>query len=620
MATLKELQVALRNADAAGDAQAAQMFADEIRRQTGIDRNNPAEGMSPLERGLAGAGKAMTDIGRGAGQLLREGIETVSPPDRRGTSFADKMGLPTREDIDYSRKLDQPLMNTTAGTVGNIGGSVVSALPMMMIPGANTIGGGALMGAAQGMMQPVGTADSRLQNAAIGGVLGGAIPAAVKTGKIAKAAFIDPITESGRAKIVGKLLRRASANPEEAIQNLETLKGATAGFQPTAGQASKDAGLASLERTAKAIQPSEFADIESSQQAALVNALRGVAGTSEQKAAAEAAREQATNALYQQAKGSTFMATPEFQALMERPSMQAAAQEAANLAKERGQSFVMNNARPQSSSLILDAAGNPMQTAVDAAPAQYAGQAMHDLKMGLDTALKDPSRGFVEAKRQAGNATRQDFLNMLEEQIPAYKQARETYSAMSKPINQQEIGQALYERFVPALADNAAVPFKSRADALAQALRNGDKLAKQVTGMKNAKLSEIMSPEQMATLEGVVSDSQLRAAAQNAGRGVGSDTVQKLAMSNLVNEAGVPSWISSIARVPGGYAKALGNMLYGSSDEEMRNLLATTLRNPEMTAEALKKAGVPPSEAAKWLRLSGQATALSVPAILQGQE
>src|SRR6185369_2813800 len=172
----------------------------------------------------------------------------------------------------------------------------------------------------------------------------------------------------------------------------------------------------------------------------------------------------------------------------------------------------------------------------------------------------------------------------------------------------------------PALADTGGVPFKSRADALAQALRNGDQLAKNVTGMKSATLKNIMTPEQIGSLEGIVSDAAMRAAAQNAGRGVGSDTVQKMSMSNLINEAGLPSWIGSIARVPGGYAKAAGNFLYGQSDEAMRNILADTLRDPQKAAEALRNAGVPPSKIAEILRVGAQGSAFSVPAIIQGQQ
>lgn len=594
MADLAQLETALRNADAAGDAEAAQMLAGEIRRRrvaiTPAKASDPTEGMSTTDKFLAGAGKAFVDVGRGAGQLLRAGV---------GESMGNRMGLPTDADIEESRRLDAPLMRTGAGTAGNITGAVASALPAVMIPGANTIGGAALIGAAQGALQPVGAQDSRLQNIGTGAAFGAVVPGVVKAGKVAKAALIDPITDAGRNRIVAKALRRAASDPEQAARNLSTRTAATPGFEPTAGQLADDAGIASLERAARAIQPAEFGAIDTSQQAALVNALRGVAGTPEQRAAAVAARESSAAPFYEAATKATFNPTPEFEALMQRPSMQAASRAASDLAAERGGTFGA--------------------TLPDGQPG-YTGQALHDLKMGLDTAIMDPQQGFMGAKKAAADATRNEFLSQLEAQIPAYGQARQTFAEMSKPISQQDIGQELYNRFVPALADANIVPHKTRADALAQALRNGDSLAKNVTGLKSATLEGIMTPEQMASIQGVVSDAAMRSAAETAGRGVGSDSIQKMAMSNLIHEAGLPSWIGSVARVPGGYLKAAGNFMYGQSDEAMRNILAESLRDPKKAAELLKESGISPSQYAEWLRMGAQGSAFALPGIIQGQQ
>src|SRR6185369_4416136 len=180
MADLAQLETALRNADAAGDSQAAQMIAAEIRRQRSAPVAQPAQqaaydptqGMSTSEKLLAGAGKAFVDLGRGAGQLARSALPE---------SAANRLGLPTAADIEESRRRDAPLMRTGAG-------SVAAALPTAFIPGANTIGGAALLGAAQGALQPVGEKDSRLQNIGTGALFGFAVPAAIKTAQIGKAA------------------------------------------------------------------------------------------------------------------------------------------------------------------------------------------------------------------------------------------------------------------------------------------------------------------------------------------------------------------------------------------------------------------------------------------------
>ena len=577
MATIRELQAALRNADAAGDAEAARALVAEINRQAGVVRNDPTEGMSGTEKFLAGAGKAFVDLGRGVGQIF---------------------GKVSTEEVDAARQRDAALMNTGAGTAGNITGAVASALPAAFLPGANTIAGGAAIGVIQGALQPVGADDNRLANAALGGAAGAFVPSAIKASKIGKAALIDPFTEKGKQRIVAGVLRRAASDPQQAAQNLATRTGRTPGFIPTVGQAADDQGLASLERTVRAVEPGAFGDVDVSQQSALVNALRGVAGTPEQRAAAVTARDAAAAPLYDAASGATIPADA-LESLMKRPSMQAAARAATDLAAERGGTFGT--------------------TLTDGTPA-YTGQALHDLKMGLDTAIMDPQQGFMGAKKAAADATRAEYLNLLESRIPEYGQARQVFAEMSKPINQQDIGKVLYERFVPALADNSSVPFKVRADSLAQALRNGDDLASSVTGMKNAKLANIMTPEQMGTLEGVVSDAQMRAAQQAAGRGVGSDTVQKMAMSNLVAEAGLPNWMASVGRVPGGMLRTVGDLAFSKNDETLRGILAETLRDPAAAAELLKKSGIPPSVYAEWLRTGAQAPALAIPAMVQGQQ
>lgn len=112
---------------------------------------SPIKGMSTTDKLLAGAGKAFTDLGRGAAQMV---------------------GFGSRENVDETKRLDAPLMNTKAGVVGNIGGNIAAAVPAAFIPGANTAVGATLVGAGLGALQPVGQDDSRLQNTLTSGALG----------------------------------------------------------------------------------------------------------------------------------------------------------------------------------------------------------------------------------------------------------------------------------------------------------------------------------------------------------------------------------------------------------------------------------------------------------------
>lgn len=126
---------------------------------------SPVDSMSFPQKFLAGMGKGMVDLGRGTGQML---------------------GLVDQKAIDEARKQDAPLMNTGAGIAGNIAGNVATAAPAMLIPGANGVLGASMVGGALNALQPTGSDESRLQNAALGALTAGG--AQYGLGKIAGAA------------------------------------------------------------------------------------------------------------------------------------------------------------------------------------------------------------------------------------------------------------------------------------------------------------------------------------------------------------------------------------------------------------------------------------------------
>lgn len=122
-------------------------YARALAQVRGSKKLDPISGMSTSEKVLAGVGGAMVDLGMGAGQMV---------------------GLVSPEDVAEKRKLDKPLLDTTAGTVGNVVGNVATAIPTAFIPGANTVKGAALIGAGLGALQPAESTGEVLGNTAIG--------------------------------------------------------------------------------------------------------------------------------------------------------------------------------------------------------------------------------------------------------------------------------------------------------------------------------------------------------------------------------------------------------------------------------------------------------------------
>lgn len=136
---------------------------------------DPTQGMSSADKFVAGVGKSFVDTGRGVYQL--------------GASLGHAAGLVSDEKmaqiqsgIDESKKLDAPLMNTTAGTVGDVVGQGTQFAAF----GPESIAANALVGGGLAAAQPVATGQSRLSNAAIGAAGAGAGAA---VGKVAGSAL-----------------------------------------------------------------------------------------------------------------------------------------------------------------------------------------------------------------------------------------------------------------------------------------------------------------------------------------------------------------------------------------------------------------------------------------------
>jgi hypothetical protein len=171
------LEQALIAADAAGDADAARQLAAAIRGMSLTPQPemdiSPTSGMSTFQRTAAGAGKFLADMGRGLPQaaldmFMAHPLGAGAKNDPLVAQASERF----RTQADEAKARDAPLMQTTAGKVGNIGGGIAFSAPLAMIPGANTYAGSAALGTALGAAQPVGTDDSRGLNMALGGAGG----------------------------------------------------------------------------------------------------------------------------------------------------------------------------------------------------------------------------------------------------------------------------------------------------------------------------------------------------------------------------------------------------------------------------------------------------------------
>lgn len=567
---------------------AAAKKLDAVKAMPSLD---PTDGMSLGEKLAAGAGKSLADTWLGLKQIA---------------------GAASQEEIDEAANRDKALMATGGGLVGNIGGQVAqAALPGGLLARAGmlakapaltaagkyllaspaTLGGVAtqgLLGGALAGIQPVSSEESRGSNTTLGVLGGAAVPAAgviLRTGKAA----LEPMYQGGREAIVGRVLNEAAGADAPAVRaQLANAQQLVPGSLPTAGQAAGNAGIAAMERTASAIDPAisnAYAQRMAQQNEARVDALLDLAGSSGARDAAEKVRKKTADALYQKARDigvDPVMADvlkPQVKNLLERVPT-GVMEKARELARVKGESMGMDGSI----------------------------NGLHWMKLAVDDLLSSSKQtGIGKQTKSALTQYQDDLLTVIDDLSPAYATARQKYALMSAPINQMEVAGEIAKRSVRPL-DNTLLP-SSFARAVAD-----EGLPARATGFSGATFANTMTPGQMSTLAAIKADLGRAEFAKNAGRGVGSDTVQKLAYSNLIESAGMPTWLRNLSatQAVGGIAARGADAIYSRANREIAELMATGLLSPQEASRLMTGALPSPrmQSAARGLLTVGQPAAI----------
>lgn len=516
---------------------------------------DPTTGMSGTEKFLAGVGKAMTDVGRGVGQMV---------------------GVVDRNDVAEARKRDAALMNTGAGMAGNIVGNVASLAPAAFIPGANTLAGSAAIGAASGLIQPSESTGETLRNVAIGGTLA---PAAIMVGRGIQAAgsglgaIRDTFTREGQNRIAQDVLRASATNADDAARNLRSAQTLVPGSQPTAAQVARDPGLAQLERT-MLNNPEMAAPLQQrfmQQQAARNQALRNIAGTDEyynaiKEGRAIFAKEDYAKALQQGIDpGMAEALAPQLQSLMSRPSIKEAQGVARRLAAE--------------SDVAIDDFGSL--------------QGLDWLKKALDNQISrasQPGSAIGKQELRALMQTKDDLMSVLDDLAPGYRAANDNFAKMSRQVNSMDVARDLLKKYEPVSAQYGNNS-REMANAYQRALSDATDSVKRQTGM-DLPLDRVMNSSDVQMLENIARDLARKQFSQEAGKAVGSNTAQNMVSQNMLRRflgpTGLPEGLvdntvlNTLLR-PVEFAGRLAT-------PNIQNRLAELMLDPDATAAALQAA------------------------------
>jgi hypothetical protein len=556
--------------------------------------------MSTTDKLLAGAGKSFVDLGRSAKRVAN----------MVGIGDYDEAAAKADE------ALDKPLMDTSAGSWGKgLTDAALTFVPGLKgaqaitkgvqagarvlpraagafkaaAPYAGAAGSGAVIGAATTPEDMAGGATTGALAGTAGEAGGRVLSAAYSGGKAA----LEPLWQSGRERILKRTLDRFATDPAKvraaAANPVEYVPGVT----PTLAEATMDPGIAQLQRGAASGSPdvaSALAQSRGQQVAGYRSTLDDLAGNDGKREFYDTMRNQAADDLYGQARagGLNMTTTLEKQVgeLMQRPSIQSAMVNAQRLAREKG--------------INLDAPGGSVE-------------GLHYVKKSLDDMISAAKRAGNNNEASALMETQGNLVDFLRQASPKYGEGLDTFKAMSRPINQMDIGQTLRDKALPALTDLGDGSLaRVNANSYANALRNADQTAKTATGMQGAKMESVMDPAQMDQITGIGKDMARYAGAQELARVPGSPTAQYLGAQNVVRQflgpLGIPQ--SAADSMVGRIASGLMGLPFAMTQSKTEQLLARALTDPKTAAKIM--AAKDPKTIAEILRPYAAQTAIQM--------
>lgn len=399
------------------------------------------------------------------------------------------------------------------------------------------------------------------------------------------------------------------------------------GSMPTAAEAASGVGSAkfsAMGAAAERLKPTEAVRLRDAQKAAQLAAVRTVGGTKAELEAAEAVRKATAEKLYGVSDEALLPGRErQFKAVKAGETPAAALREAETGTPrmvEVGRNPLTNEPIMQP---VTTVGGTPIykqvlagykydkdlakllerpaiQSAFDSAAAiaenrglalfnkdgKLTGEGAHLVKLALDDAAT-PVAGATPLGTNALNAinsAKSTYLKWVEDMVPAYKTARETFAAQSKPINQMEVGQFLEGKLTPALGEETA---KLRSGQFVSAIDQAPQTIKKATGQPRfTQLEEILTPDQMKVINDVRADLERQSRTEflaKAGRG--SVDLERVA-STVQEGARAPHIMSRIITT----ANDLMTRLQGKLDRKLAIEIATEMLDPKLAAQALEKA------------------------------
>jgi hypothetical protein len=528
-----------------------------------IDRTNILEQPRPLESALAGATKSFVDPLVGAAQLATGGNLGTSQLAQRLSEDATQ--YQQANPLSYGTgRVSGALLPAVGGA--NVIGAIPSFAKLNPYLQAGAIGGvsGALSPEETGQVGYEPLAINAAKQAAITAPLGATTPILGKIADVgihAGKSLAEPFYQGGQNLILGRALRQFAGNDaEKAIINLRNSKELVPGSMPTVGEAAGVPSLAAAQRAAIGSSPiatNALAGRQLAQNEARTNALENIAPES-RVAKYFNIREEMADDLYGKALNSKLELTSDN------------AKQVISLVNTPAISKAMNQAKE-----------NAANRGINIADPSGSMRGLHETKMALDdqiatvkAKLEKSGTGATSAELNSLITAKDRLLGFIEDVNPAYKEASATYARLSKPVNQLEA--------IANLSQKSISP-QTQTIYAANFARELDKVKKE----------GILSKQQLSRLESISEDLQRGTYAKTAGAGIGSNTMEKLAYNNMLQQVNLPNMLRrhGLAETAGNVLARVSDVGYGAANKQLTNKMAEALLDPQKAAALMKLAG-----------------------------
>ena len=535
-----------------------QSRADTVGQQRPVD---PTSGMSGFDKFMAGVGKSFYDTARGVKQLAGDALNII-PDFAAIASGQDDPRERRREAVDRQRQIDAPLMEDGYGLAGNVAGTAGQVL----IPGGaalrygqgsrlagmvraaslpQTGRGMAAQGGIVGLLQPVGTHESRVTNASVGaglGALGGLLPRAVGGTGRAVANTAGRFTRAGAARRAIQQVQREAADADALMRPQPSQ---IPGVQRTLAQESLDPGIARLERNVRSTVGG-FDELDSANNVARTEAIRGAfEGASPQSAAAiKAARDQAAE---------DALAQLPYSGPVPRDPVRLAIQGAIDA----------NKGNP--------ATQGPLRQLLDELPEFSTAQEAYNFRKYLDFLMsKQSDKPALRAAKREMQTVKSAIDKAMTQAYPGWQTYLDDYVAQSRRADQARAGAALLTKG-SAVPDAVTGEIPLSPAQISRVVANPDAFAAQVTRFPQARADSTFTPAQSGLLRLLGDDMSRVNAARTLGSGGNSQTFERLAAQDRLGT-------SLLGRVPlvGGLAGEIAKI----GDRKVQQAVAEILADP----------------------------------------